>query len=107
MEIFNYEICSVITESLNSNLVQWCHMLLGTVPLCAPAFGAISVCTMPWKLLYVSPDNKPPCADIRSVAKPYHSATISYGWECRALPENNGASSAAFKFLSWKSAEKN
>jgi len=36
-----------VVLSLSSNLAKWCHMVLGAVPMCDPAFGAISVFTMP------------------------------------------------------------
>jgi len=84
-------------------------MVLGIVLKCDPAVGAISVCTMPWKLLYVSTANKVCCADIRTVRQ-----VLSFGCRklrlriivYRALPEYDGPYSAAFKFLSWKSVKK-
>lgn len=71
--------------------------------MCDPAVGAISVCTIPWKLLHVRIANKVCCVDIRSVRQ-----AISFGChyfrfriiERSTLPEYDRASSPAFKFLS-------
>jgi hypothetical protein len=77
--------------------------MLGVVLMCDPAVGAISVCTIPWKLLYVRVANRVCCVDIRSVRQ-----TLSFGChyfrfrtiERSTLPEYDRASSSTFKFLS-------